>query len=159
MNETPARVRFPLSSAGSSTVELSLVTPVLVLLLLGILDFAQGLNAYAMIASASREGARYASVHPDATPLQIVDAVLQRSAPLKTDLVKVVPEYFDGTGFKPWPAPPARGLAPRSTNLAPVPVRVTVSYPWSATTFMVGNFIAGGTGRVLSASSTMQADR
>jgi Flp pilus assembly protein TadG len=43
-------------------VEFSLVFPVLLLLVLGIVDFAMGFKAYVELTNATREGARYAVV-------------------------------------------------------------------------------------------------
>jgi Flp pilus assembly protein TadG len=45
-----------------SLVEFALIVPMLLILLFGIVDFGLGLRAYISIASATREGARYASV-------------------------------------------------------------------------------------------------
>jgi hypothetical protein len=42
-------------------VELALVSFLLILLLVGVIDFARAFNSYVVIANASREGARYAS--------------------------------------------------------------------------------------------------
>ncbi len=142
---------------GSTTVELALVVPVLVLLLVGILDLARALNAYVMVASASREGTRYAIVHPLSSPQQIAAAVIQRSVPLASDQLLVEASYWDGTAFRAWPV---GGIPASGSGVSSVPVRVSVSYPWSATTFLVGGFIATGTGTAtFTASSTMVADR
>ncbi len=45
-----------------SLVEFALIVPMLLILVFGIIDFGMGLRAYISIASATREGARYASV-------------------------------------------------------------------------------------------------
>jgi Flp pilus assembly protein TadG len=45
-----------------SLVEFALIVPMLLIVLFGIVDFGLGLRAYVSIASATREGARYASV-------------------------------------------------------------------------------------------------
>ena len=45
-----------------SLVEFALIVPMLLIVVFGIIDFGMGLRAYISIASATREGARYASV-------------------------------------------------------------------------------------------------
>ena len=45
-----------------SLVEFSLVLPIFLIMVFGIIDFGMGLRAYITVAQASREGARYASV-------------------------------------------------------------------------------------------------
>jgi Flp pilus assembly protein TadG len=47
---------------GQSLAELALITPVLLMLVFGIIDFGMGLRAYMTVTAATREGARYASV-------------------------------------------------------------------------------------------------
>jgi Flp pilus assembly protein TadG len=49
---------------GESLVELALVSFLLVLLLVGVIDFGRAFNSYEVITNASREGARYASRLP-----------------------------------------------------------------------------------------------
>jgi len=50
------------SERSQSLVEFSLVLPVLLLLALGIVDFAMGFKSYVELTNATREGARYAIV-------------------------------------------------------------------------------------------------
>lgn len=50
---------------GQSLVELALLVPVLILILIGIIDFGRVFNAYITITNAAREGARYGAMHPD----------------------------------------------------------------------------------------------
>ncbi len=66
--EQPAGAR---PSRGQSLVELALVTPVLFLLMLGILDFARVFFSYVTVSNAARTGARYVSVYPDTPPDQV----------------------------------------------------------------------------------------
>lgn len=47
---------------GQSLVEFALILPVLVILLLGIIDFGMGLRSYISLTNATREGARFAAV-------------------------------------------------------------------------------------------------
>jgi Flp pilus assembly protein TadG len=47
---------------GQSLVEFSLMLPVFLILVFGIIDFGMGLRAYITVAQATREGARFASI-------------------------------------------------------------------------------------------------
>lgn len=48
---------------GQSLVELAIILPILLIILLGIIDFGRVFYAYVTITNASREGARYGSLH------------------------------------------------------------------------------------------------
>ena len=48
---------------GQSLVEFALMVPILLLLLVGLIDFARGLQSYQALGNAVREAAREASVH------------------------------------------------------------------------------------------------
>ena len=50
------------SQRGQSLVEFALVLPILLILVLGIVDFGMGLRAYVTLTNATREGARFAAV-------------------------------------------------------------------------------------------------
>jgi len=56
------------SENGQDLVEYALIFPLLMLLLLGIMEFGIVVQAYDSIANAAREGARYGIVHPDNSP-------------------------------------------------------------------------------------------
>jgi len=64
---------------GSSLVELALVLFVLVLLVMGVVDFGRAFHDYIVITNASREGARYASRFPDDS-VGITSATRQEAA-------------------------------------------------------------------------------
>jgi Flp pilus assembly protein TadG len=144
-----AFVRASRDEAGVSIVEFALVAPVLILIILGILDFGRAINAYVTVGNAAREGTHYLSIHPTAGPSAIASAVRERVVPLDPTQVTVTATYNDGSTFQPWPANPTPNASPVDT-----PVRVTVSYPWSAITF-IGQFFPGGTGATFTASSTV----
>ncbi len=65
---------------GQSLVELALVTPLLFLLMLGILDFARVFFSYVTVGNAARTGARYVSVYPDTPPDQVSRVVTDEAA-------------------------------------------------------------------------------
>ncbi len=50
------------SGKGQSLVEFAIVLPILLLLVLGIVDFGLGFKSYVVLTNATREGARYAVV-------------------------------------------------------------------------------------------------
>lgn len=51
-----------LNKKGQSMVEMALVLPVIIILLLGMVEFSRIFGAYLLVAHASREGARMASI-------------------------------------------------------------------------------------------------
>jgi Flp pilus assembly protein TadG len=54
----------PRSERGQSTVELALAFPVLLLILMGVLDFGRAFFSYVSITNAAREGAQYGTWYP-----------------------------------------------------------------------------------------------
>lgn len=70
----------PPQPPGQSLVELALVTPLLFLLMLGILDFARIFFSYVTVSNAARTGARYVSVYPDTPPDQVSQVVVGEAA-------------------------------------------------------------------------------
>lgn len=68
-------------SAGQAVVEFALIIPIFLTLLLGIVDFGRVVWASNSLASAAREGARFAIVHgahgsPSGSPQAVKDVVL-----------------------------------------------------------------------------------
>jgi Flp pilus assembly protein TadG len=124
---------------GQSTVELAIILPVLLILLIGIIDVAVGVNAYVTVTDASREAASYAVLHPTASPAAITSAATTRSAPLAS--VSVTTSYYNSsTGtWAQW----TTGLPSHSPTATSIPGRVDVSYAWSASTILIGQFFRG----------------
>ena len=140
---------FIRGSRGQSTVELAIVLPILLMLLIGIVDISLSLNAYLTVTNASREAATYAISHPSAAPSAIASIAASRIAPLHS--VTVTTSYYNGSTFVPWPI---GGLPSSSPSASQVPIQVDVSYPWSASTILIGQFF-GGSGRTFHGTSTM----
>ena len=138
---------------GTSAVEFALIAPVLFLIIIGILDLGRAVNAYVTVSNAAREGTHYAALHPTAAPSAIASAVRQRVAPLDPSAVTVTSSYYDGATFTAWPASPTPNASPTHTA-----VRVSVTYPWAAATF-IGAFFPGGSGATFSVSSTVDMVR
>ena len=143
------------SCRGSALVEFALAIPVLLLLVLAVLDFGRGLNAYVTVRNAGAEGAHWAALHPGAAPADIDDAVRSRVVPLDASRVDIVAKYHDGHTWLDWPPSgiPATGPEPRY-----VPIVVEVSYRWSAITFLA-NFFPGGSGATFTSRATADAVR
>lgn len=142
---------------GTTLVEFALVAPVILLALVACLDMARAVNAYVTVVNASREGARYATLHTDAVPDAIRANVARRVIPLDPDptVLSVSASYDDGSGFIAWPS---TGGLPRSPGApAAIVVRVDVSYPWQATTWLIGSFFSATGSRTFVASSSMEA--
>ena len=80
---------------GSQAVELALILPVLVLLLMGIIEFGRGYNARVTLTSAVREGARAYALGKDAAT--ITDVTETAAAGLdKTNVTSGVDADADG---------------------------------------------------------------
>jgi hypothetical protein len=60
--------RHQRSESGQALVEFALVVPLLVLIVLGIIDFGRIFYTYEALANAAREGARYCALKPGDTP-------------------------------------------------------------------------------------------
>jgi len=64
------------SEKGQALIETALILPIVFILLLGVLEFAQMLRIQQSLTNASREGARAGAIHlDDATALSTADAV------------------------------------------------------------------------------------
>jgi Flp pilus assembly protein TadG len=64
---------------GQNTVEMALLLPVLLLLLMGLLDFARVFRDYTRISNAAREAAIWAAYNPGATSDEIVQRARNES--------------------------------------------------------------------------------
>lgn len=149
---------FRREEQASAIVEFAIVVPTLILVLVACLDFARAVNAYATVANASREGARFAAVHPSASASDVKTYLADRIAPLDYGRLQV----SVSPGF-------VRTPDPRWTTSAPAPgtVTVRVTYPWQAATFVIGTFFSAAgprtcagvtieTGSCIDVSSSME---
>ena len=66
--------------AGQALVEFALVAPILLLLLLGIVDFARAWNVYEVLTDAAREGAREAVVDNGRTEAEVRQIIVSAAA-------------------------------------------------------------------------------
>jgi Flp pilus assembly protein TadG len=65
-----------LKERGAVAVEMAIVLPLLLLILLGIIEFGRVLNVQVSLTQAAREGARYAAVHYDDGGLDVSGTAL-----------------------------------------------------------------------------------
>ncbi|MGO4590806.1 TadE/TadG family type IV pilus assembly protein [Paenarthrobacter sp. 2TAF44] len=65
---------------GAVAVEMAILLPVLLLILIGVIEFGRALNVQVSLTQAAREGARYAAVHYQDGPLDVTGTALA-SAP------------------------------------------------------------------------------
>lgn len=65
---------------GQAMVELAIVLPILLLVIMGIIDFGRIYHGHLAVTTAAREGARQAAI--GASDLQITEIVLAAAAPL-----------------------------------------------------------------------------
>lgn len=150
---------------GATLVEFALVVPIVLVLVIGCVDFARVLNASVTIQNASREGARYATVHPRTTDEdfsayfeRIRAYVSNRVVPLDAGLIKVGVTQSASTDPRcdTVGAPTSctwAGSQPKPTKLA-----VTVRYPWAATTWVIGPMLFAATSAsTLEATASMEA--
>jgi Flp pilus assembly protein TadG len=92
-------------------VELALVAPMLIVLILGIVDFGGFLQAQQNVITITRSGARYASLHPDVShlstsdtaPATSVQGLMQAEAGTNYTLPNsdIVVDYYDNSASSP----------------------------------------------------------
>ena len=72
---------------GQTLVEFALVLPILLLLIIGMLEFGRVLNAWLIVSNGAREGARYATVR--ASEAEVVAKVKEACPTLDSDSLMV----------------------------------------------------------------------
>lgn len=122
------------SERGAVAVEFALVAPILVMLLLGIMEFSRAYNAQASLSAAAREGVRVMAISGNtATAI----SVAKTSAPSLRPALKNT-DFSFGT---PCPSTIPPGTSPQTT--------LTVTYTFSTLTGIAGPFKMSGTGAML----------
>ncbi|WP_427172017.1 TadE/TadG family type IV pilus assembly protein [Arthrobacter sp. 92] len=74
---------------GAVAVEMAIVLPLLLLILIGIIEFGRVLNVQVSLTQAAREGARYAAIHYHDTSLDVTGTTLA-AAPALSGLAVTV---------------------------------------------------------------------
>ncbi len=80
---------------GQSLVEMALVLPILILIVLGLLEFGRAFFIYTVVSNAAREGARFGIVQPLNTT-GIEHAAWSRLILVPTDTVSIIISFDDG---------------------------------------------------------------
>jgi len=150
--------------SAQSLTEFALILPVLMLILLGVVDFGRVFYYWTSIANAAREGARYGITHPTAItptckadPSNIKYRVKQEAG---TTVVLADPNiavyWVDATTGVRTDAAANCNPLPGDQRIYQNPnaLRVDVSYDFRAITPLISNFWGGGALRIVS-SSTM----
>jgi Flp pilus assembly protein TadG len=120
---------------GAAAVEMALVLPVLILLLLGIMEFGRAFNAQVTLTNAAREGVRVMAISKDTTKARasaITAASTFSPALTATDIAISVPGSTAATPC------PGGGTA-----------TVTITYTLSTLTKIAGPFSMTGKGVML----------
>lgn len=140
-------------ASGQALVEFALVAPLLLLLLIGILDAAIGVNAYVTVSNASAEAVRYATVHPEADIDTIrSNAVVPHSQQLDTSSTMLSLAGSYGSPPTQWGT---TGI-PQRSPAARVSIQMRVSYNWAGASIFLGGLLTRlfGASAILSASAT-----
>ncbi|MFD4703908.1 TadE/TadG family type IV pilus assembly protein [Gottfriedia sp. NPDC058432] len=110
------------SEKGQSLVEFALVLPLLVMLLLGIVDFGRIFHVYLTLDHAGREAARTASIGKDDDTIRSVAVTDATSIKLTKENVKI---DFD----------------PSNTRTSGSKVKITITYPVSFLTPVISQIV------------------
>ncbi|WP_223592031.1 TadE/TadG family type IV pilus assembly protein [Neobacillus bataviensis] len=108
------------SEKGQSLVEFALILPILILLLLGIIDFARIFHVYLTMDHAGREAARAASIGKDDSNIKSTAINNASSIGLTADKIVVTPTGTRSSGSN---------------------VTIKITYPVTFLTPMIGNII------------------
>jgi len=144
------RARSPYDGeAGVALVEFALVLPLLLLLLLGALDFGKAFNYWIDETHLSNEAARWAAVNKNPGPGATLQATIRQQAD--------TPELRNGGSASI--ANPAQVCIsfPSGTSNVGDPVRVSVSTTYTFLSFL-GNKLGIVQNKQISASSTMRLE-
>ncbi|MEJ2541402.1 MAG: TadE/TadG family type IV pilus assembly protein [Gemmatimonadota bacterium] len=82
---------------GQALVEFALVAPILLILLLGIVDFARAWNVYQVLTDAGREGARWAVVDNGSTVAEVQQRIIDAAANARVPLTAANITVTEGT--------------------------------------------------------------
>ncbi|MEA3549933.1 TadE/TadG family type IV pilus assembly protein [Pseudarthrobacter sp. C1] len=122
------------SERGAVAVEFAIVAPVLVMLLLGIVEFSRAYNAQASLSAAAREGVRVMAITGNQTTAK---------SAAKTTAVSLKPGLQDANIVfgTPCPSTVSTGTSPQAT--------ITITYSLSTLTGIAGPFTLTGKGAML----------
>ena len=137
-----AKARLASDEAGQAVVEFALVLPILMMVLIGILEFGRAWNTYQVITDAAREGARNVvvsgSTATNASVTQIVNDALAR-ARLNTATLSTANPCPTGSVTAPLVCLTGLGAATGT------PASVQIAYPYNFT--FLGRLLRWTTGQ------------
>ncbi len=137
--------------AGTATVELALVAPLLLLLLMGIIEFGLLFENFMLLKNAAREGARTGATGVSTTA--IADRVENAAAQLPTEALTITQQYgvYD-EGSWTWYAlgdvPADEGIINNAPTGAFIKIEVSYPHPLMATGILPGLEDEPGSGTI-----------
>lgn len=130
-----------LTERGAVAVEFAILAPVLILLLLGIMEFGRAYNVQITLSNAAREGVRVMAINNSATAAAITTA----KTATKNAASSLSPGLKDEKIVFKYQTTPATTPVPTACA-ANVQVTVTVDYTLSTMTGIAGPFAMKGVG-------------
>ena len=132
---TPSRER------GATAVEFALVLPILMLLVLGIMEFGRAYHVQTTLSNAARDGVRVMALEDSATAAKATAMASAQSLPLTVDMIDVNPSRCSAE-------PTSTGTTTTSGTASPGTASVTITYPFTlASGFLpIDDFTLTGTG-------------
>ena len=124
------------SERGAAAVEFAILAPILIMLLLGIMEFGRAYNAQITLSNAAREGVRVMAINNSSPSAK---AAVQSAASALTPAIK------DEKIFLKYQTTPAATPVPTACA-ANVQVTVTVEYTLNTMTGIAGPFAMKGVG-------------
>lgn len=128
---------------GQSLVELGITLPILVLLLLGTLDFGMAIFSYSMLRDAAQEGAFYGSFNP--TNLKEIENRARNISPRAEDTVFSSPVQLRDTDAIKVKVRAIGKACQGATNGVANSIEVNVSYGYPIMMPLIGRLIGSNT--------------
>jgi Flp pilus assembly protein TadG len=133
----------PQNEHGQSLTELAITLPILVLLLLGTLDFGMAIFSYSMLRDAAQEGAFYGSFNP--TNLEEIENRARNISPRAEDVVFSSPVQLRDTDAVKVNVQALGDACQGATNDVANSIQVNVTYRYPILMPFVGRLIGSRT--------------
>ncbi len=128
---------------GQSLVELAITLPILILLLLGTLDFGMAIFSYSMLRDAAQEGAFYGSFNP--ANVEDIENRARNISPRAEDVVFSSPVQLRDTDAIKVNVKTLGGACQGATNGVSNSIQVNVSYRYRMLMPFVGQLVGSNT--------------